>query len=203
MDRRVRSLVGLSLVLIVTATACGASWSGDRQGSIAMMPIFDTERGFAGLVPNGCAQIAIGVWACEALLPQGEPVVLIQHAIPMRMDPLIQEMLSDTDLEQLPAPCGALTGRGLRWELYAFETRIPEIEERMPGPLHVDLALAEAGGVSYLVGLAVSPEAYARSERPCETLFSHMTYSLTPWQGEETANAAQGISTEPGGARHG
>jgi hypothetical protein len=203
MNQHVSPSIGLSLLLVVVTTACGASWSRDVSGSIPMMPIFDAERGFAGIVPNGCAQVAIGVWACEGLLAEGEPVVLIQHAIPMRMDALIQEVVGDTDLERLPEPRGALAGRVLRWELYTFETRIPEIEELMPGPLHIDLALAEGDGVSYLVGLAVAPESYARSERLCGTLFLHMVYSLTPWQGEGGASTARSTSAGPGGARYG
>jgi len=167
-------------LIMASLCACGVSLPQGESGSMAMMPMFDAERGVTGIVPAGCQQIQVGTWICEDLI-QGGPILLSQQALPVPLDELIEDLLHDTDIKAPPKSYDTIKVKGLEWRLFTFDAHIADVAEVMPGLLHIDMALAERDGVIYMVGVVAESDDYAANARLCEALFSHLVYSLRPW----------------------
>jgi hypothetical protein len=164
-------LAGLLLVL----SACSASLPEGESGSIALLPFFDEEMGIRGVVPHGCNQAQPGTVECTNLISGQGPVVLVQQAVPVRMDEMGDLLLASTTLEQLPESTGSYKGTAFTWDLYAVET---QLEGLGPVTFRLDLALAEDDSSSYLVAMVTLPEDYEANTALLETVFGHALYSL-------------------------
>ncbi len=161
--RRTRALL---LILLVGGTlliaACDFSLPQGTSGSIALIPFWDEERGVQGVQP-------LEGWTQEAQL--------LQDAIPMARTDALTLLLADTDLTALPETRGRFTGKAFAWDLYTFET---QIQDASVGAVRVDLAVAEDGSTTYVVALAVLPDAYEIDRALFDAIFAHALYALEP-----------------------
>lgn len=153
-------LVGGTLVI----AACDFSLPQGASGSIALIPFWDEEKGVQGVQP-------LEGWTQEAQL--------LQDAIPMARTDAVTLLLADTDLTALPETTGSYTGKAFTWDLYTFETHI---QDASVGAVRVDLAVAEDGSTTYVVALAVLPDAYETNRALFDTVFTHALYALEPME---------------------
>ena len=65
--------------------------------------------------------------------------------------------MESTILDEFPESEGSYQGATLSWDLYSFETEIPELG---PFAVHVDMALAGGESQGYFVALVALPEEY-------------------------------------------
>jgi hypothetical protein len=170
-------LAGVVAVLLLVLTACSASLPEGESGSIALVPFFHQAMGIRGVVPAGCSQTQPGSVECADLISGRAQVLLVQQAAPVPLDELVEALLSELTLEQLPEPTGSYRGSAFDWDLYAMETQIKDVG---PVTVRLDLALAETDSASYIVGMATLPEDYEANMALLQTVFTHAVYSLAP-----------------------
>jgi hypothetical protein len=168
-----RRLCGISVIVLLLLTGCSASLPAGDSGSISLIPFFNTDYGISGVVPVACNETAPGNFDCPDL------AVMVQQAYPGPLDELVDLVLAQLSVEQLPVPAGSYKGRAFDWDLYSLET---QVKDAGPDDLRVELALAEDGSVSYIVALVTLPEAYDGHPEPYDTIFTHAVYGLMPWQ---------------------
>ncbi len=163
--RRTRALL---LLLLVGGTlaiaACGFSLPQGTSGSIALIPFWDEEKGVQGVRP-------LEGWTEEAQL--------LQDAIPMARTDAMTLLLADTDLTALPETTGRYTGKAFTWDLYTFETHL---QDASVGIVRADLAVADDGSSTYVVALAVLPDAYDANPALFDAVFTHALYALQPME---------------------
>jgi hypothetical protein len=170
---------GVLAALLLVLTACSASLPVGRSGSIALVPFFHEELGIRGVVPTGCNHTQPGSVECADLISGRAQVLIVQQAAPVPLDELIEALLSELTLEQLPEPTGSYRGSAFDWDLYAMETQIKDVG---PVTVRLDLALAEGDSASYFVGMATLPEDYEANTALLQTVFTHAVYSLAPME---------------------
>jgi len=163
---RTRAL--LLLLLLVGATlviaACDSSLPQDVDGSIALIPFWDEEKGVQGVQP-------LEGWSEEAML--------IQDAIPMPSTEAMTSLLAGTDLAALPESTGRYTGKAFAWDLYTFETHVQDASVDV---VRVNLAVAEDGLTTYAIALVVVPGTYDTRRELFDTVFTHALYALEPME---------------------
>ena len=170
-------LSGVAAVLLLVLTACSASLPEGESGSIALLPFVDEEMGIRGVVPHGCNHTQPGTVEFAGLTSGRAQLLLVQQAAPVPLDELVDALLPQLTLEQLPEPTGSYRGSAFDWDLYAMETQIKDIG---PVTVRLDLALAGSDSASYFVGMATLPEDYEANTALLQTVFTHAVYSLAP-----------------------
>jgi len=161
--QRHRVLLPILLVVSVLAiAACDFSLPQGTSGSIALVPFWDKEQGIQGVQP-------LEGWTQEAQL--------LQDVIPMARTDAMTLLVADTDLAALPESTGRYTGKAFMWDLYTFET---SLQDASVGIVRVHLAVAEDVSTTYVVGLAVLPDAYNTNPALFDTVFTHALYALEP-----------------------
>ena len=176
-----RSLYPL-LALLILVTACSVL-PGDEPGSIVMAPFSLPELSTEGMVPAACSQVAGGVFACERLSPGEGLLVLTFSADALSPQELEEALLQSLELDVLPELVGTQRGRALNWQLLQVDHALQA--QGLPptpdgGPYRVDVALAHAGGLSYVVGMITLPADRQAHAAFYEALFRQVLYNLTP-----------------------
>jgi hypothetical protein len=168
-----RLLYGISVIVLLFLTGCSASVPEGDSGSISLIPFFNADHGISGVVPVTCREQAPGSWDCPDL------AVIVQQAYPGPLEELVDLLLPQLSVEQLPEPVGGYKGRAFDWDLYSLEA---QIEDSGFDILRVELALAEEGSRSYIMALVTLPEAYEGHPEFYDTVFTHAVYGLMPWE---------------------
>jgi SagB-type dehydrogenase family enzyme len=107
----------------------------------------NADLGISGVVPEGWAQRGPGEVARDA--SPIDPTALFQQGFAsMSVEELKAGLLPHLGIDVFPEPAGSRETQHLNWDLYAYERQAPEME-----PVMVDIALAQAGGRSFVVGL--------------------------------------------------
>ena len=90
---------------------------------------------------------------------------------------MVAVTMETTTLDEFPDSTGRYQGAALSWDLYSFDTEIPEL-----GPFTVHLNMALAGGDSqgYFVALVTLPEENEEFPEKYRSVFLHTIYSLSP-----------------------
>ena len=168
-----RMLCGIAVIVLLLLTGCTASLPAGDSGSTSLIPFFNADQGISGVVPVNCRETAPGNFDCPDL------AVMVQQEHPGPLDELVDLLLPQLSVEQLPEPAGSYRGRAFDWDLYSLEAHI---EDSGFDVLRVELALAEEGPMSYIVALVTLPEAYAAHPQLYDTIFTHAVYGLMPWE---------------------
>jgi hypothetical protein len=171
MNRRL--LCGISVMVLLLLAGCSVSLPAGDSGSISLIPFFNADHSISGVVPVTCSESAPGNFECQDLS------VIVQQAYPGPQDELVEVVVAQLSVEQLPEPVGSYKGRAFEWDLYSLEAQVKEAGSDV---LRVELALAEDGPLSYIVALVTLPEAYDGQPELYDTIFSHAVYGLVPWE---------------------
>jgi pimeloyl-ACP methyl ester carboxylesterase len=125
---------------VAEMSAPAFSVSEEPATDIALEPFTNDTFGISGVIPQGWAEAAPGVYRRgESAL---DPVALIQQVAPgTDVQTLLTTLQSQLRLETMPDSVGSRDANGLTWTLYELEIQ----------GIAVDLALAEQDGTSYLV----------------------------------------------------
>ena len=86
-------------------------------------------------------------------------------------------ILESTNLEEFPESTGSYQGANLTWDLYSFETEIPELG---PFEVQIDMALSGDESKGYFVALVVLPEEHENNPEKYNSVFLHSIYTLSP-----------------------
>jgi hypothetical protein len=119
------------------------------------------EKGLSGIEP----------------LDLGENAELVQEAFPGPHAGMIAATLESTTLDELPESTGSYQGANLSWDLYSFDTEIPELG---PFTVHIEMALTDRESQIYFVALVALPEEYEGSPEKYRSVYLHTLYSLSP-----------------------
>jgi hypothetical protein len=175
------AILSILLCILLVATACNASLGGGDSGSIALVPFSSEEYGVRGAVPVACEQGAPGQFDCRNLSSGQSPVFLVLQLHSMTMDEFMPLLVTDLNLTTVPGSGGTFGGAALTWEIYHFETSLPELG---PETFRVDLALAEHGSVVYVVALLTLPDDHDLHRALYDTILRHVAYALTPLESD-------------------
>ncbi|MES0361677.1 MAG: hypothetical protein ABUK20_12230 [Anaerolineales bacterium] len=151
----------IPLVLCVGLISCTTSLDKDSQGWVLMRYYTNEERGLSGVEP----------------IDLGDKAQLVQEAVPGSRDEMVAATLESTTLDEFPESTGSYQGAVLSWDLYSFNTEIPELG---PFPVHVDMALAGGESLGYFVALVTLPEESEQFPEKYRSVFLHTIYSLSP-----------------------
>jgi hypothetical protein len=177
-----RRLMLALAALLIMATACSAL-PGDQPGSIAMVPFSLPDVDVQGMVPSACSQVAGVVFACEQLPPGEGLLVLTFGAQSLSRQEIEEVLLQSLGLDALPEVLGSYRGRSLTWQLQQVDSVLQDQGLPPPpdgGPYRVDVALAEAGGQFYVVGMITLPVDQRAHAAFYDALFRQVLYTLTP-----------------------
>jgi hypothetical protein len=162
---RTRMLLAVIVVFSALAiTGCSAAFPQGTSGSIALLPFWDEEQGIKGVQP-------LPDWTEEAQLRQ--------IAVPQSRGEVVELILPQIGLSVLPESTGRYRGKGFTWDLYEFESHMEDVPVDI---VHFDLAIADSGLTTYIVGLLTLPDAYDASPALYDTVFTHVLYALEPME---------------------
>ena len=137
---KIRSLLRwLPLVLVLGLISCTTSFDKDSQGWVLMRYFTNEETGISGVEP----------------VDLGDKAELVQDSFVGSRAEAEAATLESITLEEFPESTGSYQGANLRWDLYSFETEIPEIG---PFEVHIDMALAGDDSQGYFVALVGRPD---------------------------------------------
>lgn len=151
----------LPLLLVLGLISCTTSLDKESQGWVLMRNYTNEEKGVSGVEP----------------VDLGDKAELIQEAFPGSRAEMVAATMESTILDELPESEGSYQGAALSWDLYSFETEIPELG---PFAVHVDMALAGGESQGYFVALVALPEEYEQFSEKYSSVFLHTIYSLSP-----------------------
>jgi SagB-type dehydrogenase family enzyme len=124
-----------------------------------LKPFENADLGISGVVPEGWAQRGPGEVARGA--SPIDPTALFQQGFAgVSIEELKVGLLPHLGIDVFPEPVGSRETQHLSWDLYAYERQAPEMETVM-----VDIALAQAGGRSFVVGLVTLVDEYETLHR--------------------------------------
>lgn len=149
------------LVLILGLISCTTSLDKDSQGWVLMRYYTNEEIGLSGVEP----------------VDLGDKAELVQQAFPGPRAEMVAAAMESTTLEDFPESDGSYQGSVLSWDLYSFDTEIPELGQF---PVHLNMAIAEDESQSYFVALVTLPEEYEKFPEKYRSVFLHSLYSLSP-----------------------
>jgi hypothetical protein len=156
------AIVWLPFVLCLGLISCSNSnLQNENQGWVLLRYYTNEEKGISGVEP----------------VDLGENIVLAQEIFPGSLEDLKKATLESTTLEELPESTGTFRGSTLNWELYNFDTQIPDLG---PFTISVKLGLAADESASYFVGMAALPEYFHENTNKLQSVFSHTLYAFSP-----------------------
>ena len=179
MHRAWRILVAVLVVCLAGAPLAPALAQG--EGEIRLVPFSNETFGIQGVVPEGWAEAAPGVYRRGA--SAADLATLIQQAAPgMTVDGLAGVLLPQLGLEALPESVGSMETAAFTWTLYVVEVQAGGLT------VMVDLALAESEAGATIVLLQASDADY---EALHEAVFLPAVEALAPL-GAEAGGEAEG-----------
>lgn len=159
---KIRTLMRLlPLVLVLGLISCSTSLDKDSQGWVLMRYYTNEEKGLSGIEP----------------LDLGDMAELVQESFVGSRAEMEAATLESTNLEEFPESAGRYQGANLTWDLYSFETEIPELG---PFEVHIDMALTGDESKGYFVALVVLPEEHENNPEKYNSIFLHSIYALSP-----------------------
>ena len=165
------------LVILITLLIIGALPAlAQPEAPDGFVPFTNTTYGIAGIVPDGWQEIAPGTYA-RASSPT-DAAMLAQQSAPVTADQLLAALLPQLRLSEAPEPTGSYTTEAFDWTLYEIEVAVPGMT------LTVDLALAEADGVTYLALLQANQD---ERDALYEAIYQPALDALVPYTGEAEA----------------
>lgn len=135
-------LVLVALTVMVLPTQAQDTTPEATAGAIALVPHSDDAFGIESVVPEGWADRGNGLFA-RATSPD-DVALVAQQAAPLNAQTLLSALLPQLALTEAPEPVGTYSAR-LDWTLYQVNVDTAAMTVK------VDLALAEAGGKTYLL----------------------------------------------------
>ncbi|MCA0457780.1 MAG: alpha/beta hydrolase [Chloroflexi bacterium] len=123
-----------------------------QETEITLEPLNDTHFGLTTVVPSGWTSLGNGLLQRGAT-PEDVTLLGIQSA-PFKIDALMDAVLPQLGLSEVPESVGTLETETLTWTLYKVDVSAGA------QTVMVDLAVTEADNKSYLVLLQTSPEDY-------------------------------------------
>ena len=152
MNRLLKPLSFLLLLLLAAAPAFAQDvTAGATPGVIVLVPHTDDTFGIESVIPDGWTGRGSGLFA-RANDPD-DVALVAQQAAPLNMESLLNALLPQLAMTEAPEPVDTYAGL-LDWTLYQVDV------DTAATTIKVDLALAEAGGKTYLLLLQTSPEDY-------------------------------------------
>ena len=149
------------LLLILGLISCTTSLDKESQGWVLMRYYTNEEKGLSGIEP----------------VDMGDNAELVQEAFPGSRAEMVSATMESTSLEEFPESIGSYQGAALSWDLYSFDTEIPEVGAFT---VHVDMALAGGETQGYFVALITLPEESEQFPEKYRSVFLHTIYSLSP-----------------------
>jgi len=149
------------LVLILGLISCTTSLDKDSQGWVLMRYYTNEEKGLSGVEPVNL----------------GDKAQLVQEVFPGSRDEMVAATMDSTTLEDYPESEGSYQGKAFSWDLYSFDTEIPELGQF---PVHINIAMTEGESQSYFVSMVTLPEEYEEFSEKYRSVFLHTIYSLSP-----------------------
>jgi pimeloyl-ACP methyl ester carboxylesterase len=130
----------LTLLLLLTTATLFA------QDAPAGFESFEnTEYGITGIIPSDWSSVGFGIYRRNAT-PEDIAQLVIQAA-PLSRDAIIQALLQQIQLAELPESSGQIEGASLTWDEYQLSV------EAQSMAIAISLAIAEVEGKTYLVVL--------------------------------------------------
>ena len=155
---KIRALIRwLPLVLVLGLISCSTSLDKDSQGWVLMRYYTNEEKGLSGIEP----------------LDLGDNAELVQESFPGSRAEMEAATLESTTMEEFPESTGSYQGAELTWDLYSFDTEIPELGQFT---VHVDMALTGDDPQGYFVALVALPEEYENFPEKYKSVFLHTIY---------------------------
>jgi len=154
-----------------TPTQEATAEATEEPVALRLVSFTNEDFGIGGVVPEGWAEIAPGVYARG----QGPTDLtrLIQQAAPgATAAQITAALLPQLGIEELPESSGTHESAAFEWNLYVIEVEVPRV-----GTVVVDLALTETDAAAYVVLLQAQPADY---EALHEAVFLPAVDALAP-----------------------
>ena len=145
-------MIAIGRVLLVLLALLLSAASAQEQERITLLPYTSEGYGFDSVIPEGWTDLAPGVSGRNS--SDTDPTVIAQQSFPAAADEVLESLLPQLLLTEAPESAGVHQGAALDWTLYQVDVSSGPLEVR------VDLALAEADGVTYIVILQTAPDDY-------------------------------------------
>jgi hypothetical protein len=175
--------LGLLACLLLGVVGCATPVPRGGKGTITMMPFFwgDEEFGIQGVAPVECPASETGEFVCSGLYAGQMQAAMVQQAAPVPLEELIDLLMESITTEELPQSTGTYKGRAYTWDLYSFNTQVPEVT---PITMRLDMALADGNDRSSFVALLTVPQDYEAHAEVWDSIFRHAVYAFAPWTRE-------------------
>ena len=176
LTRIVVSLAVLTFSVVLPTAAQEATPEAVAE-AVALVPHTDEAFGIETVVPEGWTDNGSGTF-----VRQNSPedvAVIVQTTVPYPPDTLWSSILPQFALDEAPESTGSYQGATVEWTLYQVD-----VDAGMP--MRLDLAMAEAEGMTYLVLVQATPEEY---EALHNSVFLPALDSFTPVESEATPEA--------------
>jgi len=167
---------------LAAETAAEAEDEGTGEVEITLVPFTSEAFGISGVVPEGWAEAAPGMYARGANAT--DPTVLIQKSYPgTTLDQINAALLPQLGLEELPESVGSHESTAFTWDLYTIEVEAPGV-----GMFMVEIAQFETDAAAYMVLLQALADDY-ETNLYHEAIFLPTVDALAPLS-DETAETA-------------
>lgn len=140
----------LWMLILVLTLGTGSVAAQDTE--IPLEPLNDANFGISSVVPTGWTSLGNGLLQRGAT-PEDVTLFGMQSA-PFKVEALMEAVLPQLGLSEVPESVGTLESETLTWTLYKVDVPVGETT------VAVDLAVTEADNKSYLVILQTTPEEY-------------------------------------------
>lgn len=137
-------VVALLIALLLVALPALA-----QDADIPLVPHTDEASGIEAAVPEDWNALGNGIFARQS--GPTDPTLIAVQSAPLNADSLLTALLPQLMLTEAPEPVTTHEAL-LTWTLYQVDVNA------LGTSIHVDLALAESGGTTYLLLLQTSPE---------------------------------------------
>ena len=138
------------LLVLLWVLVLGAGVAAAQEPEATLEPLNDTNFGLSTVIPSGWNSLGNGLLQRGAS-PEDITLLGIQSA-PFKIDALMNVILPQLGLSEVPESVGTLETDTLTWTLYKVDVNAGT------QTIAVDLAVTEADNKSYLVLLQTTPE---------------------------------------------
>ena len=148
------------------------------EAAIALKPFTNEGMAITGVVPEGWAEIAPGVYN-RGQGPSDLARIIQQGAPGATVAQIGATLLSQLGIEDLPEPVDSYESAGLTWDVYALEVQVPGV-----GIVKMGVALAGTDAAAYIILLQTLSAEY---EALHQAVFLPALEALAPVSAEATA----------------
>ena len=144
-------LIALSMIFSVNSLAQEAT-AEPPSDPIVLVPHTDEAFGIESVIPDLWTDLGNGVFVRQN--SPTDPTVIAQQSAPLNAESVLNSLLPQLALTDVPESTGMYQGAVLEWTLYKIDVAAGAVN------VTVDLGLAEANGTTYVVLLQTSPDDY-------------------------------------------